>query len=124
MKASVDGTSIGVNTSGQLYAISGSSVPVYQYSSPSITNGDGSTTGLTLSQTPSQYSRIQVYVNGHLQSLGDGVVTGVDCYFSSDGGTTAKNINSCVSGDTLYWNGGYALFDLDNTDDIYIVYEN
>lgn len=100
------------------------SVPVYQSSQSSVTSGDGSTTGLIVSATPSQFSRIQVFVNGQLQRLGDGVNTNVDCYFSNDGGTSAVLLNNISVGDTLYWNGLYSKFDLDSTDEVEIIYES
>lgn len=100
------------------------SVPVYQYSQSLLTSGDGSTTGLVVSSTPSQFSRVQVFVNGQLQRLGDGVNTNVDCYFSNDGGTSAVLLNNISVGDTLYWNGLYSKFNLDSTDEVEIIYES
>lgn len=123
LEAAVDNTTIGINNSGLLYAISGASVPKYQTSFSLNTTGDGSSTGLTLSFTASQYSRVEVFVNGHLQILGDGVKNNVDCYFSADSGVSAKNINSLTFGDTLYWNGIYTGFDLSTSDAISIIYE-
>lgn len=58
----------------------------------------------------------QVFVNGALQRLG-GLTE--DCYFSSDGGVTAKTIGSggnLTAGDLLYWNGSIAGFQLATTD--------
>jgi len=123
LEAAVDNTTIGINTSGLLYAISGAAVPNYQTSTSLVTSGDSSSTGLLLSFTASQYSRVEVFVNGHLQILGDGVKTNVDCFFSSDGAVTAKNINSLLFGDELYWNGLYTGFDLGSSDIISIIYE-
>jgi len=82
---------------------------------PSATSGNYQTTGLTIGATPEGY--VGVHIN-HLgpYELGDGVRT-TDCYFSSDGGSTAKAIASIASGDTLYWNGTIAGFDLE-TDDV------
>ena len=82
---------------------------------PSATSGDESTTGLTISNTPANDSHVLVFVNGASVEVGDGVKT-VDCYFSSDGGTTARTIANITSGDTLYWNGVIAGFDLAATD--------
>jgi hypothetical protein len=52
--------------------------------------------------------------------------SGVDCYFSADGGVTPKNITDLVAGDTLYWNGNTsnAGFKLDITDRVDIIYES
>jgi hypothetical protein len=58
---------------------------------------------------------IDVYVNGACQILGDGVKT-KDCYFSADSGTTAKTIATIAAGDTLYWVGSVAGFQLAATD--------
>ena len=76
---------------------------------------------LTISNTPNDYSRVQVFVNGQLQNLGDGVKT-TDCYFSATG-SVAKSISNIVSGDTLYWNGVVAGFRLTTTDTVAIAYE-
>ena len=98
--------------------------PVYQYGTPSVTVGNNSTTGLAITSTPDQYSRIQVFINGQLQKLGDGTFSNVDCYFSNDGGLSALVLGSVSSGNALYWNGLTARFDLDNNDEVAIVYEN
>ena len=98
--------------------------PVYQYGTPSVTVGNNSTTGLAITSTPDQYSRIQVFINGQLQKLGDGTFSNVDCYFSNDGGLSALVLGSVSSGNTLYWNGLTARFELDNNDEVVIVYEN
>lgn len=98
--------------------------PVYQYGTSSVTVGNNSTTGLAITSTPNQYSRIQVFINGQLQKLGDGTFSNVDCYFSNDGGLSALVLGSVSSGNTLYWNGFTAKFELDNNDEVIIVYEN
>ena len=128
ISALVDGTTINV-FNGALRAISAQ--PIYQsHLTPSATlaNTNFQTTGLSLFVTPNDNSRISIYVNGQYQYLGNGVnatASGVDCYFSSDGGLTAKNLSALVSGDVLYWNGNVANagFKLDSNDRIDIVYE-
>lgn len=80
---------------------------------PSATSGDGSSTGLTLTSNP--VGTVHVLINGMQVGLGDGVKTD-DCYFSSDGGTTAKAISALAAGDTLYWNGVLSSYDLSATD--------
>ena len=55
-------------------------------------------------------------------NLGDGVKTEAS-YFSNDGGTSARLIADIEAGDTLYWNGSIAGYDLDATDDIDVGYE-
>jgi hypothetical protein len=118
----VDGSTIAVNSSGQLYVVAGSSQPFYQNSTSLTTNGDNSSTGVSLSNTPNSYSRIQVFVNGQLQKLGDNS-TLLDCYFSSDSGFTAKSFTNLLAGDVLYWNGLVSNYDLDSQDEITVVYE-
>ena len=116
----VDGTTIAINGSGQLSVISGSAKPVYQ-SGTASTIGDNQAT-LTFSSTPNDYSRIEVFVNGQRQRLGDGVTTN-DCYISSTS-SIAENLENVVSGQTLYWNGTIAGFDLSATDVIELIYES
>lgn len=96
--------------------------------SPSTTgaNLNFQSTGITISYTPNDYSNLQLVLNGQVQYLGDGInstASGVECYFSSDGGVTAKNIFGVSTGDELYWNGFNSGFDLTTTDKITIVYE-
>lgn len=74
-------------------------------------------TGITLIPK----SMISVYVNSIEVTVGDGVKNGI-CYFSSDGGTTAKSYTTIAIGDLLYWNGDVAPFDLDSTDVITYMY--
>jgi hypothetical protein len=119
----VDGTTIQINGSGQLTSVSGVSTPVYDRVSSSITSGNDQPTGLFLSQTPNDYSRIQVYVNGQLQRLGDGVTSNVDCYISSTS-SVSENLVNISSGQQLYWNGTFANFDLSTTDIIEVIYES
>ena len=97
--------------------------PFYQSSLSTLTSGDYSSTGITLSNTPSQYSRVQLFVNGQLQKLGNGTFSNVDCYFSNDGGLSALSFTSLLLGNSLYWNGVSAGFELDVTDEIDIIYE-
>jgi hypothetical protein len=117
----VDGTTIQINTSGQLTVVAGASQPVYQnITAVNTTGNDAIVTGATLTSTPNDYSRIQVYVNGQLQRLGDNNIV-QDCYFGTSG--TAKALSALTSGDQLYWNGNNAGFDLATSDKIDIVYE-
>lgn len=79
------------------------------------TSGDGQTTGLTIANSPALGSYVRILVNGLGYELGDGVKT-KDCYFSVDSGTTARAISAIASGDTLFWNGVVAGFDLATSD--------
>jgi len=84
----------------------------------SVTSSDGQVACSTpLASTPGLASWIGVLVNGIQYCLGDGVKT-KDCYFSADGGTTAKTIASIAAGDLLYWNGSIAGFQLSSSDQV------
>jgi len=75
-----------------------------------------------ITHTPASGSMVTVLVNGAQQVLGDGVKT-KDCYFSADGGVTAKAIASIVATDVLYWNGSIAGFQLATTDTLSYNYD-
>lgn len=90
--------------------------------SPSATAGDNQTTGLTIAATPGGDGYVRVSVNGIGYRLGDGIKT-KDCYFSADGGTTARTIAAIASGDTLFWNGVIAGFNLETSDSVDMEYE-
>jgi hypothetical protein len=100
--------------------ISGNSV--YQVSNSSNTTGDNQNSGIVISHTPIRYSTVKVFVNGQALLLGTSV-NNVDCYFSSDGGVTAKNYESIESGDTLYFNGQFVGWNLSTTDRVILIYE-
>lgn len=87
-----------------------------------ITNGNSSSTGITISYTPFADSDVSVRVNGIEVNVGNGI-KGEDCYFSADGGASAKLIANIEAGDELYWNGLIAEFELDGADDIDISYQ-
>lgn len=73
----------------------------------SDTLGNGAYSGLTISSTPLDGCYVAVFVNGQEFNVGDGVTSSA-CYFSNDGGTTARTFtspNQIKSGDGLYWNG-------------------
>lgn len=82
----------------------------------SLTTADNqSACSTTIAATPSGDGYVQVYVNGVHEVVGDGVKT-KSCYFSGDGGTTARTIANITSGDTLYWVGSVAGYQLATTD--------
>lgn len=72
-------------------------------------------TATTIVSTPANDGYVEIMINGTMQRLGNGVKT-KDCYFSSDGGTTAKTIANIAAGDTLYWVGSVASWQLATTD--------
>ena len=118
----VDNSTIQINASGQLTAVSGSSQPVYLTTTAVATTGnDSEVTGTVIGVTPNDFSRIQVFVNGQLQRLGNGN-TLLDCYFGTTGSSTL--LSNLQSGDQLYWNGTNAGFELSAIDKIDIIYES
>lgn len=92
---------------------------------PAPTSGNYSTTGLTAGFTPALGGHVRVVVNGVEYAVGDGhrdnlgsFTNNVACYFSADGGATARAHAAIVSTDTLYWNGTHTGFDLAATDEV------
>ena len=89
------------------------------------TSGNSAFTGISISNTPVDGSYVHITVNGFVYSVGDGVTTS-HCYFSDDGGVTAKSFSSpnrITLGDVLYWNGDIVGVDLFSTWVISIHYE-
>lgn len=87
----------------------------------SVTVADGDLACATaVTTTPATSSAlggyIGVQVNGAGQFVGDGTKVAVDCYFSGDGGATARALRLVVAGDLLYWNGSIAGFQLAASD--------
>jgi hypothetical protein len=96
----------------------GGSEPIYQLGmTTSIPDGE---TDITLTNTPSRFSRIEVYVNGQVQKVGNGDIN-TDCYFGLL--NTPKTIETIEIGDLLIWNADVAGFNLSPNDEISIVYE-
>ena len=62
--------------------------------------------------TKQSLGRIDVYVNGVKEPTG----FTQSCYFSNDGGVTARTSGEEILGDELYWNGLIAGYELDPTD--------
>lgn len=85
---------------------------------PSATTGNGANSGVSISRAPK--GLVVVAINGIMVSLGNGSTT-TTCYFSADG-TTPRLFNEIVAGDTLYFNGIVAGYDLDTDDRIDIIY--
>lgn len=90
------------------------------YATP--TNGNYSSTGLTLSQTPYRDGTVSVFVNGISIQEGYGSRTS-EVYFSNNGGLNARTLADLTAGDTLYWNGEIAGFDLTASDLVEIQYQ-
>lgn len=84
--------------------------------SNTVADGDLATVTAIIA-TPANDGYVKVTVNGTGVVVGDGVKT-EDCYFSNDGGTTARAIADIQSGNLLYWNGTVAGYELDPSDRI------
>ena len=74
-----------------------------------------------LAATPALGGNLLVFVDGAEFVVGDGVKT-KDCYFSGDGGVTARAIANIIAGDTLHWVGSVAGFQLQISDRVSIIY--
>lgn len=95
----------------------------YSQTAPSaFTNGQGSSTGISLDYTPFAESTVQVYINGVAVTESYGDKTG-EVYFSNDGGTTAASLSEIAAGSTIYWNTDNAGYEIGSGDIIDIVYE-
>lgn len=120
LSVQANGASIDVGVSGVKAAVP---VMVDKARNPSgATSGNEQDTGLNITKSPAG-GYVVVKVNGISYEVGDGVKT-KDCFFSSDGGTTARFIASIAAGDDLIWNGTVAGFDLATTDEIDLEYLN
>jgi hypothetical protein len=88
-----------------------------------VSSGTGST-GLGLTDTPASNSIVRVFVNGVSAQVGYGDKT-LDCFFSGDSGTTARDVGSIVATDVLYWNAdaSYAISTDDLVDFVYATHD-
>ena len=80
---------------------------------------------LAISEEPILDTGVRVFINGHYEYSGN-TINDV-CYFSNDGGITAKAFGAEEIGDLLYWNSSIAGYNLAITDTItfkYLVYFN
>lgn len=64
---------------------------------------------------PTTSSHVRVFLNGIEVNVG-GKNYPYDCYFSPDGGNTARIVGDERQGDKLYWNGSIAGYELDTID--------
>lgn len=90
---------------------------------PYTTSGNNASTGIGLARQPITSTFIEVNVNGSVIDVSNGFETNHPCYFSADGGITPKAYSNLTIGDTLYWNGINAGYDLDGDDRIDISYQ-
>jgi hypothetical protein len=89
---------------------------------PLNTTLDGDASGVFITYTPYQDSNVQIHINGIGSNLGNGIKT-KDCWFSGDGGTTARLVADITSGDELHWNGSIAGYQLETTDEVDVIYD-
>jgi len=89
----------------------------------SVTTADGDPAFATpLAALPTTTSYVEVNVNGiqvPVQTTAGAPAAPFFCYFSDDGGTTAKGMGpggNIASGDVLYWRGSSAGYELDAND--------
>ena len=116
LQASIDSLEVSAATE------TGVATKVDRNKNPLATTSDGDSTGITITYTPYSDSAVTVKVNGLQCNIGDGAKDEA-VYFSADGGTTAKTIANIAAGDTLYWMGSLAGYELETDDDIDIDYQ-
>lgn len=83
------------------------------------TSGQYLATNTAIQSVPITYVRVNI--NSLEVNVGNGTKI-ADCYFSADGGTTAKTFANVAQGDNLYWNGDVAKYQLELTDEIDFIY--
>lgn len=103
-------------------SITETGVATREEGAPNPTTADGDNTGLAIANTPFHDGDVTVQVNGLNADIGDGAKDEA-CYFSGDGGTTARAIVDIQAGDTLHWMGSIAGYELDESDEIDIKYD-
>jgi hypothetical protein len=126
LKANIDNSTLIINGSGQIEVDNSflNATPVYDLTTlaTSYTSNDSVTT-IALSDTPSDFSRVSVLVNGQKQKVADGS-NSLDAYFVASGATGVPlALDNLNSGDLLVWNAGNAGFSLESGDDVEIIYE-
>jgi len=91
---------------------------------PNATSGEGQDTGLTITGTPGGHGYVRIEVNGlgYVPANGNSERTTAHCYFSGDGGTTARAFGAIVATDKLYWNDSKAGCSLSGTDGVSMYY--
>ena len=77
------------------------------------TSGIYLATNTTITDIPATIVRVEI--NGLKVTVGSGT-TNAHCFFSDDNGITAKNYDNITQGDSLYWNGDVATYQLEETD--------
>lgn len=116
--------SITLNTTSIVWVDIGSGTPAAFMSAnnknmtAAVTSADfQSACATAITATPTSDAYVRVLVNGVGVTVGNGVRT-KDCYFSADGGTTARSIANIAAGDVLYWVQSVAGYNLSATDTV------
>jgi hypothetical protein len=86
------------------------------------TNGVGSPTGVNITYSPYYDSYVMVEVNGISVDLGNNTKNAT-CYFSGNNGVSVVAYEDIRAGDQLIWNGNIAGFELEEGDEINLIYE-
>lgn len=86
------------------------------------TNGASSPTGVQITYSPYYDSYVMVEVNGISVDIGNNTKNAT-CYFSGNNGVTPVAYEEIRSGDQLIWNGNIAGFELEEGDEINLIYE-
>lgn len=91
-----------------------------------VTSSDGDiATSTAVANTPRSDSHVFAEINGQPCQVADGEAqrAASECYFSGDGGTSARFIKDVVAGDFLFWNGTVAGYELVAPDRISFDYD-
>ena len=102
--------------------ISATGISFRQRALASVTSADGDSTGMTITYTPFGDGAITATINGFQAAVGDGAKD-QEFYFSGDGGTTARAIADIAAGDTLYYMGSVAGYELEADDELTLLYQ-
>ena len=93
-----------------------------QRANASVTTADEDTTGMSITYTPFGDGAITATINGFQAAIGDGAKD-QEFFFSADGGTTARAIADVAAGDTLYFMGSIAGYELEADDELTLSYQ-
>jgi len=93
-----------------------------QRATASVTTADEDAAGMTITYTPFGDGVITATINGFQAAIGDGAKD-QEFYFSADGGTTARAIADVAAGDTLYYMGSVAGYELEADDELTLSYQ-
>lgn len=79
---------------------------------------------IAIARKPAPGAFITVVVSSWtITDVGNGTRVGCVCYFSGDGGLTARAWGAVQVGDTVHWNGSIAGAELDAADEMSLIFE-